>query len=298
MGQHSAHTLPALHTPGLASAPPATLAVAAGVADVRRAPDATSEQVTQALLHTPAAPLEEDRGWVRVRLSDYEGWIEAGNLAEPAASSAHVAVVRAPCATLYRDVTSGDGAGVAYATSVLPVLDSDREPRLHVAMPGGGSAWIARDDVAVREATTPFPEAGPEVAIALARQLLGTPYLWGGVTSAGVDCSGLVQLCCRAAGRIVLRDGDQQYEGIPYVVERGALQAGDLIFFAHDGAITHVALMIGTQSYIHAKGSPESRVMINSLDPASEAFSQRLAHLYAGARRPFTNTCGTHDADA
>lgn len=280
-------TAPAPHCAG-------TLAVAAGVADVRREPDAGSEQVTQALLQTPVVPVDEARGWMRVRLSDYEGWIETAQLAVPAAATERVAVVRAPCVRLFGDAAGEKALGPVYATTMLPLLEDGKE-YARVGLPGGQCAWVARGGVALRAASEPFPLAGPDVAIALASDLLGTPYLWGGVTAAGIDCSGLAQLCCRAAGRVVPRDAHQQYECIPYVVERGALRAGDLIFFAHDGRIAHVALMTGAQTYIHAKGEPESRVMVNSLDPADERYHPRLADLYAGARRPFSEVGARYD---
>ena len=275
-------------SPGVRDAPAGTRAVASGVAAIRRHPDATSEQVTEALLHTPAVPLAEEHGWVHVRLPDYEGWIESAHLAAPAPATESVAVILAPRTLLSIDAEGQDILGPAYATTILPVLkDEEGTGRVHVGLPGGRFAWVARADVATREASRPFPPAGTEAAIALAWQLLGTPYLWGGVTMEGIDCSGLAQLCCRAAGRIVLRDADQQYDSIPYVVERGSLRGGDLIFFARGGAVTHVALMTDEHTYVHAKGSPESRVMVNSLDPADEAYNPWLADLYAGARRPF-----------
>jgi cell wall-associated NlpC family hydrolase len=101
-----------------------------------------------------------------------------------------------------------------------------------------------------------------------------------------LDCSGLAQLCYRYAGGAILRDADQQYASIPYMVERGDLRAGDLAFFARDGRIVHVGVMLDASQMLHADGSVRHQVTINTLDPDGEDYSARLAHLYAGARRP------------
>lgn len=269
----------------------AARAVAAGIADVRREPDTAAEVVTQALLHRLAAVLEETNGWTRVRLSDYEGWMRTADLAAPPVVTERVAVVQALRTGVYA-ASTGDKARVpAYATTVLPLLDDAVEnERLHIALPGGASGWVDAAHVAVRPASEPFAGSGTDVALSLARQMLGVPYLWGGTSVEGVDCSGFAQLCCRAAGRIIRRDADQQYESSPYIVARGDVRTGDLIFFARDGAITHVALMLDDSRYIHAKGEPESCVMINSLEPTHAEYSQHLAERYAGARRPFADS--------
>ena len=266
-------------------------AVAAGIADVRREPDGTSEVVTQALLHRLVAVLEEANGWTRVRLSDYEGWMRSADLAAPPVVTERVAAVQALRTMVYA-ASTGEGARVpAYVTTVLPLLDDAAEnERLHVALPGGASGWVDAAHIVVRPASAPFAVSGADVAVTLARQMLGVPYLWGGTSVEGVDCSGLAQLCCQAAGRIIRRDADQQYESIRYIVARGDLTMGDLIFFARDGAITHVGLMLDANRYIHAKGEPESCVMINSLESTHAEYSQRLAERYAGARRPFADS--------
>ncbi|HEX8034738.1 MAG TPA: C40 family peptidase [Ktedonobacterales bacterium] len=269
----------------------AVRAVAVGIAGVRREPDPDAEVVTQALLQSPVAVLDNVDGWMRVRLSDYEGWMRIAELGAPSVVSERVAVVQALRATVYTATVGKQAHVPAYATTVLPLLDESLENnRLRVALPGSASGWVDATDVAVRPASEAFPVAGADVALSLARRMLGVSYLWGGTSVEGLDCSGLAQLCCRAAGRVIRRDADQQYESIPYVVARGDLDAGDLIFFARDGAITHVALMLDASRYIHAKGEPESRVMINSLDPNHAEYSQRLADRYAGARRPFADT--------
>ena len=266
------------------------LAIAVGVADVRREPDAASELVTQALLGSQATPLEEAPvGWTRIRLVDYEGWVRTATLAIPARPTARVAVVTATQASLYVTARGSETVGEVFATSLLPITSAGQRAasgRVRVALPGKRVGWIAAGAVVERPSDEPFPPQGAASAVALARQLLDTPYLWGGVTAKGVDCSGLAQLACREGGRIIPRDADQQYAELTYIVERADVQFGDLVFFASGGAITHVGIALDNMTLLHASGSGES-VIITSLDPAEGGYSARLAGMYAGARRPF-----------
>ncbi len=264
-----------------------TLAIAVGVADVRREPDAASELVTQALLGVPARVLAKATHWLQIRLPDYEGWVAATDLAAPAATSATVAVVTSPQVPIYLDATGARTRDTAMVTTVLPVLEpTPANGRLRVALPGGADGWIEAASVAIRPATEPFPRGTVDGALGLARQLLGVAYLWGGTTPRGTDCSGLAQLCWRHAGVTLRRDAHQQYESIPYVVARGELRAGDLAFFARDGRIVHVGLMLDGTRMLHADGTARHQVTINGLTPEAEDYSPRLDALYAGARRP------------
>jgi gamma-D-glutamyl-L-lysine dipeptidyl-peptidase len=276
--------------PAATRAARATLAIAVGVADVRREPDAGSELVTQALMGARATALETTpNGWTRVRLADYEGWIESAHLASPPRATERMVVVVTPRAPLYARAIGPATLGEVYATSVLPLTVSGQRPdsgRARVALPGGRRGWLAREDFVERPASEPFPRRGIEAALALAHRLLGTPYLWGGVTACGIDCSGLSQLACRAGGAIIPRDADQQYAALPFVVDRASVRAGDLVYFASGGAITHVGVALHNMALLHASGSGES-VIITSLDPAEGGYSARLAGMYAGARRPF-----------
>ena len=262
------------------------LVIGWGVADVRREPDAAAELVTQALLNVPAVPQEFAGGWVRVRLPDYEGWVAEEALVSAPTRREYVAVVRAPRAPLFAASWGDAVRGHVYATTRLPLLAEESSPtQLRVALPGGGDAWIAGVDAEVRPTYTPFPVVGPLTAVAHARGYLGTPYLWGGVTVDGADCSGFVQVCWRAAGYEIPRDAGPQFEALPYLVGRGELLPGDLLFFGRDGSISHVALSLGGERFIHAKGSPESRVLINSFDPRDGDYSPALSAIYMGARR-------------
>jgi gamma-D-glutamyl-L-lysine dipeptidyl-peptidase len=98
-------------------------------------------------------------------------------------------------------------------------------------------AWLARD-------------AGSTVEHA--RRLLGSPYEWGGMTAAGIDCSGLVHMSFRAVGRLVPRDADQQEEAGTNV-ETDALREGDLVSYGDPGRpADHVAFWVGNGRILHS----------------------------------------------
>ena len=89
--------------------------------------------------------------------------------------------------------------------------------------------------------------------VAEARAYLGTPYLWGGMTNRGIDCSGLVHMSYRNAGRAVPRDADQQEEA-GRTVPDSELRPGDLITYGDDGAnhATHIAFWLGDGRILHS----------------------------------------------
>jgi NlpC/P60 family/Bacterial dipeptidyl-peptidase Sh3 domain len=86
-----------------------------------------------------------------------------------------------------------------------------------------------------------------------ARRYLGTPYLWGGMTERGIDCSGLVHIAHRHVGRLIPRDADQQ-EDAGATVDEADARPGDLITYAEDGETraTHIAFWLGDGRILHA----------------------------------------------
>lgn len=270
--------------------------VASGVADVRREPSGESELVTQALMNMPvyAGKMQDD--WAEVKLVDYMGWMRLSDLAEPIQKGfckvgdecgsplPMVAVITATHTPLYATAEGTASSGEAYLTTILPLLDTTHPTRVQVALPGERTAWLERAALEIREQKDPYPRRSVEEIIASARRFLTVPYHWGGVSWAGIDCSGFVRLNYRYGGYFLPRDADQQDGFLYHAIEQANMRAGDLVFFGK-GAISHVGMALNDHEYIHAEGREFSQVIISSFNRADEHYNARLGPIVLSIKR-------------
>lgn len=251
-----------------------------------------SHTVTQARMGDILRLLEQQDGWYLAQMDDsYLGWVDPlGILACDKASldsfwSGPVALVSAKTT----EALDRPGGEPAFKTglvqgSVLPVTGVEDE-WTGLEVPGDVTVWVRTSDVTgFDEAKSVFhEEKGAEGVISTAQQYVGLPYLWGGTTSQGFDCSGLTQFAYKMNGYRLRRDADLQYEQGERVADRESLRAGDLVFFeTYRKGPSHVGIYIGNSRYIQS-GSPGLTVC--SFDPSAPDYSASLDKAYLGARR-------------
>lgn len=270
------------------------------VIDLRREPRSLAERVSQVLLGEAVRILDEKGAWVQVRSErdGYLGWAQA--IALQRVTQAEAKSYQAACqakvlaellpASQAPALQPRDHAGkLPFGVSVR--VEAEEGDAALVRLPDGRAWWVARDGLLPLE-RCPKPDAqGITSSLELMRRFVGVPYLWGGRSPFGFDCSGLAATFWGFMGVVLRRDADQQFhDGKPV---EGATLPGDLLFFgepnpdqpsARFASITHVAISLGGNEVIHANGSAWG-VSINSLDPTSPIYNAWLHENLAGVRR-------------
>ena len=210
--------------------------------------------LTQALAGEPVELVTEDGEWSQVLLpwqpgaepGGYPGWVRTAHLGPVGPEVGETVVVTAtPTAVA---ATPGGDVELSYATVLRRLTD--------VEVPAGRSALRLADGRVghvADHAVQPWPRPLDAAALlASVRRHVGLPYLWGGTSGHGMDCSGLVHLTLRTFGVTVPRDASDQYDALQ-PVEVGDVRAGDVYFFAPpDTPPTHVGWVSRPGRLLHA----------------------------------------------
>lgn len=247
--------------------------------------------VTQARLGDIVRILCQEDDWYFVQMADnYLGWISPDCVLLGDRSMVDqffkgpVALIRSKMAAA---LDAPDGKQIfdkrLVQGSVLPVSEAKGD-WVVLDLPGGGKAYVKAAHVEEYESMDQVfaQQKGAGAVIEDAKQYLGLPYLWGGCTSYGFDCSGFTQFIFKLNGYHLRRDADLQYMQGDSVTQAD-LVPGDLVFFQtyREGA-SHVGIYIGDSQFIH---SGSGGVAINSFDPSRQDYSASLSQKYLGARR-------------
>jgi cell wall-associated NlpC family hydrolase len=224
------------------------------IAPLREGPSADAVLATQALKGERVTVYDrnsEGFAWGQLNSDGYVGWLPDSALAKPGAPPTHkIIAIRTfafpgPSIKLPPVDTLGMGAMVTVLReqgAFAVTRDGWYLPRLHI----GGIDRHAEDFVAVAE------------------RFAGTPYLWGGKSSFGIDCSGLVQVSLNAAGMGCPRDSDMQQDALGRALDPAKpekLQRGDLIFWQG-----HVAIVRDANTIVHANAHHMATVIENTKD--------------------------------
>ena len=276
--------------------------VRVSVANLRSKPAHTAELVHQQLLGSVLRLMKQEGNWYYVQTADgYLAWAPAGSI--QITDSAAVAAWRAASLVAFK-ATSGvmraepniEAAAISAlvlgcvtekTAEIAELNAASKKKWLQLALPDGRTGCVERDFCANVSEVFPLVPRPPEHIIAQAMQFLGIPYLWGGTSVAGFDCSGFTQTVFRLNGIALLRDASQQArqgERVHPGDDFANLRPADLLFFGdRPGKITHVAISLGGARFIHASDF----VQINSLYPGDSDYADDRRRTFQFAKRFF-----------
>ena len=250
--------------------------VTLSVIPMRKNPKYSAEMVSQAIMGTPIKVLDKKGGWYLIQTPDkYLGWVSGSGIERLNESG----IKDWKSADRYV-FTSTFGSALEAPKSNAPVISDlvlgnifevvrEEKGFLEIKLPDGRTGFVQAEDCSgFSEWETRTPEA--DQIITAAKTMLGSPYLWGGTSTKGIDCSGFTKTSYFSQGIMLARDASQQaLYGEQLNVSDFNFQPGDLLFFGRSkNRITHVGMYIGDDRFIHSSG----RVRINSFNPDHEDY--------------------------
>ncbi|MXV51564.1 hypothetical protein GS399_11335 [Pedobacter sp. HMF7647] len=279
------------------------------VSNNRKNPENAAEMVTQMLLGTPIQVLEKYRGYYLVRSPDrYISWVDNDAIAlmEKADLDTWQKSEKVVFTADYGySFSKADQASLRVSDLVkgdILKLEGKEKSFYKVSYPDGRTAYIPLAEAVSYKNWIERKNPTAEQILSTAKTLIGVPYLWGGTSVKGVDCSGFTKTSYFLNGIILPRDASQQalvgepvdiYEADTVNLDKCLknLKAGDLLFFAGSKGktanpkVTHTAIYMGNGEFIQSAGM----VRINSMIPNSGNYADYQSRTLVSARRMLTS---------
>ncbi|WP_066834559.1 C40 family peptidase [Rufibacter ruber] len=271
--------------------------VTLSVANLRSEPGHPAELATQATLGTPLKVWKYQRGWYLVQTPDhYLAWVDGSGIKTMDAPTfaqwqqGEKLLYTNPYGFAY---AQPDQKGATVSDLVygdVMVLKKQGKGFYEVEFPDGRTAFVAWGEAEKYAQWAATRQPTEQNLVETSKKLLGLPYLWGGTSFKGVDCSGFTKTVYFMNGLVLPRDASQQvHVGEPVDTKDGFqnMKPGDLLFFgtpAKDGKperVVHVGMWIGNNEFIHSAG----RVRISSMDPAAPNFDEPERKRFLRAKR-------------
>jgi cell wall-associated NlpC family hydrolase len=263
--------------------------VRVSVANVKSRPSHMADMVTQTVMGWTLKVLGSTPGWYYVHTDPdgYLGWVEELQVALVdeaglrAWDTAARAVVTTPYAVVHAQASVASPQVTDAVTGAVFRATGREGEWTAVSLADGRQGFVPSVQVEPFDAWKAGRRPTPDNVERAAQLFMGVPYLWGGTSSKGFDCSGYTKTVLRMNGIDLPRDADQQGDAgtaVPIDDQLSAVRKGDLLFFGSKATadrperITHVAIYVGNGEFLHASGL----VRRNSLFPASPIYSESL----------------------
>jgi len=266
------------------------------VSNIRSAPKHSAELATQALMGTPLNVLKSQGSWYLVQTPDkYLSWVDAAAIVLVDQNTMNEwlqkekIVVTEMISTVYENDNFEQIVSDITAGNILELVGYENG-NYQVILPDQRKGIIQGNHAVTYEVWKNSRSTNDTNLIQTARKMMGAPYLWGGTSPKGVDCSGFTKTIYFLNGMIIPRDASQQInegELIDNDKNWDNLQVGDLLFFGVPATetskerVVHVGMWIGDGKFIHSRG----RVRISSFDPADEHFDAPELARYLRTKR-------------
>ena len=251
------------------------------IADVRAEPKFKSERISQALFNEVVEFIEEKGGYTRARSSDsYIGWIGSQFLSGYEDKSNENKYLVTSNFAIGLEAPDTESGQIAYFPYGCSLYGSEESGFLKFSSERYGNLNVNMEDTMHMNGSIEPYRPEPEDMIHEAEKFLSAPYLWGGRSFFGIDCSGFAQTIMRRFGWELPRDTKDQVNcGVE--IQKDDIQCGDLLFFPR-----HVTIAVSNDRYIHSSLG-NGGVAYNSFDSGDPLYNGNLHKEFKTARRIF-----------